>query len=126
YTNDNRKVTTLSFCRLRMFRRWPVLRHHGRTPPLLMLYCLLVGTASHASSGDCAASVWALGDFSARMGSGVIVGDGSYVLTCRHIVTEDLGGGKNALIPHPIVLTREYGVPVRASIAFNDKKTNLV
>ncbi len=58
-------------------------------------------------------------------GTGFPVGDGSWIVTCYHVVHLRLGDGKDLPVDHALVLSPWTGEPLKARVVATDEKADL-
>jgi tetratricopeptide (TPR) repeat protein len=99
-----------------------------------MLLALLFGAATAvrpAAAGpatrldDAVVSIFVSTMLSNGRGTGFCVGDGSWVVTCYHVVSVHVGDGKDLPVEHVLVLSPWSGESVKADVVATDPKADL-
>src|SRR5690348_4508812 len=65
---------------------------------------------------DAVVSVVLANGLGAWRGTGFCIGDGSWVVTCRHVVALEMGNGKRLMVPHVKVLSPWMGESMSADV----------
>jgi tetratricopeptide (TPR) repeat protein len=95
----------------------------------LLLGCLTAPSSATAAAGarveDAVVSIFVSTLLSNGRGSGFPVGDGSWVVTCYHVVMQQVGDGKELPVEHALVLSPWTGEPLRARVVATDPKADL-
>lgn len=74
---------------------------------------------------DAVVSVFVSTMLSNGRGTGFCVGDGSWVVTCYHVVSVHVGGDKDLPVAHVLVLSPWSGEAVKAEVVATDPKADL-
>lgn len=105
------------------------LRLRAGSVLLALLFCWVVAPPVPAAPAtrldDAVVSVFVGTMLSNGRGSGFCVGDGSWVVTCFHVVHLHLGDGKELPVPHAVVLSPWSGEALKARVVALDPKADL-
>src|SRR5687768_12466275 len=98
---------------------------------LLALLCAGMAAARPAAAGpaprleDAVVSLFVTTMLSNGRGTGFCVGDGSWVVTCYHVVHLRVGEEKDLPVDHVLVLSPWSGEPLKARVVATDQKADL-
>jgi tetratricopeptide (TPR) repeat protein len=95
----------------------------------LLLGCLTLPTVARAAAAprveDAVVSIFVSTLLSNGRGSGFPVGDGSWVVTCYHVVMQQVGDSKQLPVEQALVLSPWTGEPLKARVVATDPKADL-